>query len=77
MDNDMIMIQHRMTDQILSVPLSRYRSLNRGRYRNWKLHGQSPFIAPPELTVMAQPVVLDKASQFSALQPQTGASTRE
>jgi hypothetical protein len=71
MGKDIITIKHRMTEQLLSVPLARYRSLNRGRYRNWKLHGQSHFIAPPVPRFMREPDQPDDLSICSVTPQQT------
>lgn len=77
MPDDMIMIQHRKTDQLLSVPLSRYRMLYRRRYRNWKLHGQSQFIAPPQLSSVAHANGYDSLTSLSLPYNKRGASKRE
>jgi hypothetical protein len=82
MGNDIITLKHRITEQLLSVPLSRYRSLNRGRYRNWKLHGQSHFIAPPVPRFMReldQPddLPICSVTQHQTPQKQRGEAARE
>jgi len=46
---EMLVLQHRHTDQTLLVPLQKYRKYSADRYRNWKLKGQGAFIAPPRV----------------------------
>jgi len=48
---EMLVLQHRYTDQVVLVPLYQYRRYSADRYRNWRLKGQGAFIAPPEFTL--------------------------
>jgi len=52
---EMLILQHRFTDQVVMVPLLQYRRCSGCRYRNWRLKGQGAFIAPPPLTIRPSP----------------------
>ncbi|XDZ66197.1 hypothetical protein AB8880_02050 [Alphaproteobacteria bacterium LSUCC0684] len=64
---EMLVLQHRYTDQVVLVPLQQYRRYSADRYRNWRLKGQGAFIAPPEFTMKSlvespQPIRMEELS---------------
>jgi len=48
---EILVLQHRHTDQTLLVPLQKYRKYSADKYRNWKLKGQGAFITPPRINM--------------------------
>ena len=46
---EVVVLQHRLTEQTVVVALSQYLLGAKTRYRNFKLKGQGQFIAPPGL----------------------------
>ncbi|MCE2518034.1 MAG: hypothetical protein J4F41_09475, partial [Alphaproteobacteria bacterium] len=47
--DEIILLQHRLTEQTVLVPLSSYLSGARGKFRNFRLRGSGKFIAPSDL----------------------------
>ena len=48
-----VILQHRLTEQVVVVALSEYLSGSKARFRNFKLKGQGQFIAPPQLPIQS------------------------
>lgn len=46
---EVLVLQHRFTDQVISVPHHSYMDGAHSRYRNWQMKGQGRFIAPPPI----------------------------
>ena len=49
---EMVILQHRLTEQTIMVTVNQYFSEAHRRFRNFKLKGQGQFIAPPDLNDM-------------------------
>ncbi len=47
--DEILILQHRLTEQTMLVKLSKYREGAHSKYRNFRLKGRGRFIAPPTI----------------------------
>lgn len=50
--DELIVLQHRLTEQTMLVPVSAYIAGAKVKYQNFRLRGTGKFIAPPCLTLL-------------------------
>ena len=51
---ELVVLQHHITEQTLVVPLARYRRGALAKYRHWRIKGQADFLAPPPFNTSSQ-----------------------
>jgi hypothetical protein len=54
--DEIIVLQHRLTEQTMLVPVSIYLAGARGKFRNFRLKGTGKFIAPPDIILPSAPI---------------------
>ncbi len=69
--DEILILQHRLTEQTMLVKLSKYREGAHSIYRNFRLKGRGRFIAPP--TITATQLKAERADEICNQQQHSGA----